>query len=278
MTNYREIAQETLAIIDANGYKIGDTTVKLSEDPKGPRDVIVCTPEKVQMAVRELNESQGTNECEIRVDMLDSLTSAQKNGVGKMLVLNFANAFRPGGGFLRGARAQEEAMCRCSTLYASISGEAALEMYEYNKAHMTPEGSDYMLLSPSVIVFRDVECNLLKTPYAVSVLTAAAPNLYGEAEGLKGDALLDLMRHKIKNVVAVAAKYSYETLILGAWGCGAFGHDAKQVAQCFYDVLVGEGHKKLFKKIVFSILTNYEFNYNYARFFDRFSKTGEGGK
>lgn len=274
LKKYRQIAQETLEIIDSNGYDIEDRHIALSERPYELRAVNVYTPERALMAVQSLNDSMRNAVGEILVDRLDSLASARINGKGNVLVLNFANSFHPGGGFLRGAVAQEEAICRCSSLYASISSEQAKEMYEYNKAHIAPEGSDYMLLSSEVVVFRDSECNLLELPYCISVITAAAPNLYDEACELKGLQLGDVMRHKIRNILAVAAQNNYDTLILGAWGCGAFGHDAHDVSGYFYDVLVSENYRKFFDRIVFSIFARNDNDYNYREFAKRISALG----
>lgn len=271
MVNYLEIAQKTLDIIKTNEYIVEDKKTVLSDSPQLLRGVVVYTPQKVAEALDELEKNQREFSCEINVDMLDSLTSAKVNGVGKVLVLNFANAYRPGGGFLRGAIAQEEAICRCSSLYASISSEQATEMYEYNKSHITQEGSDYALLSPDVRVFRDCSCNLLSMPYSVSVLTAAAPDLFDEAYELREPRLGEVMRHKIKSVIAIAAQNSYDTLILGAWGCGAFGHNAKDMAEDFYDVLVNQNYKRFFKRIAFSIYSRDEYDYNYAQFANRFN-------
>ena len=266
MQNYKQIAQETLEIIEANNYVVKDKLVRLSNKPQYLREVIVYDFDSVVASVRTLKENIRISIGEIKVDTFDSLTSAKVNGVGRVLVLNFANAYHPGGGFLRGAIAQEEAICRCSSLYVSISSEKAAEMYAYNKAHISPEGSDYMLLSPNVCVFRDCNCNLISNPYNVSVITAAAPNLYDEAYKLNEPQLGEIMRHKIRNVITVAAQNAYDTLILGAWGCGAFGHNARDMAGYFYDVLVGENYRRYFDRIVFSIYAKDEYDYNYKEF------------
>jgi uncharacterized protein (TIGR02452 family) len=48
----------------------------------------------------------------------------------KPLALNFANGIHPGGGFLEGARAQKEVLCRSSALNHTLRGD---EMYEYHR-------------------------------------------------------------------------------------------------------------------------------------------------
>ena len=50
-------------------------------------------------------------------------------GSGKTTVLNFANPFEPGGGAMRGAKAQEEDLCRCSNLYSSLTTPSAIQRY-----------------------------------------------------------------------------------------------------------------------------------------------------
>jgi len=68
--------------------------------------------------------------------------------------MNFANAFRPGGGFLGEARAQEEYLCRISGLFHCIRTQP---LYERN-LQAGGSGGLYlhdMLYSPDVPVFRD---------------------------------------------------------------------------------------------------------------------------
>ena len=89
----------------------------------------------------------------------------------KPLVLNFANGTHVGGGFLTGARAQEETLCYASTLYSTLVGDP---MYAYNLKTNEMESTDYMILSQAV-VFRDDDYNLIPSPWVMDVVTATAP-------------------------------------------------------------------------------------------------------
>jgi len=73
----------------------------------------------------------------------------------KICVLNFASVTNPGGGVTRGSNAQEECLCRCSTLYECL--RAAL--YEAHKEKlrdgmMTALYSDDCKYTPDVVVFK----------------------------------------------------------------------------------------------------------------------------
>lgn len=118
----------------------------------------------------------------------------------KPLVMNFANAVHPGGGFLKGARAQEEALCRYSTLYKSISSNKASEMYHYNIRNSSPIDSDYMFLIPNVSVFRNKELELLPELFNVSVITIPAQNKNGRARNVQQDILDKIMMNRIRNL------------------------------------------------------------------------------
>ena len=167
--------------------------------------------------------------------------------------MNFANAYMAGGGFKMGSPAQEESLCRCSTLYASISSEKAVEMYHYNKTKHTVLESDYMLLSPQVCVFRDEECRLLKKPFSVSVITAPAPNRRGTAMFASETRIAETFTRRIEILCKIAAVNGYKNLVLGAWGCGAFGNNAQKVAEYFRIVLLDLGYAKCFNNICFAI-------------------------
>ncbi|MBQ7155801.1 MAG: TIGR02452 family protein [Synergistaceae bacterium] len=99
----------------------------------------------------------------------------------KIAVLNFANSGTPGGGAKSGAFAQEESICRCSTLYPSLMTETALEgFYKYHKGNCGWKASDTCIYSPDVVVCRDdsdLLCPLLRPEdfVKVDVITCSAP-------------------------------------------------------------------------------------------------------
>jgi uncharacterized protein (TIGR02452 family) len=160
------------------------------------------------------------------------------------LALNFANGVTPGGGFLVGARAQEEVLCRSSALFVTLEGDA---MYEAHRQRPDRASTDWAILSPDVPFFRTDDGTPLDTPWRLSVLTCAAP----VADGADGEAA-ELLRQRIEHVLAIAEAYAYEALVLGAWGCGAFGNDPGRTARDFRDALCGP-FRGAFRQIVFAI-------------------------
>lgn len=60
------------------------------------------------------------------------------------------------------------------------------------------------------------------------------------------------MHERIEAVFAVAAEAGHNALVLGAWGCGAFGNDASRVAELFADAL--ERWQGCFAEISFAVL------------------------
>jgi uncharacterized protein (TIGR02452 family) len=161
------------------------------------------------------------------------------------LALNFANGIHPGGGFLSGARAQEEVLCRSSALFPTLEGD---KMYLEHRKRSRPDSTDWAILSPSVPVFRMDDGVELEEPWLLSVVTCAAPVAHQIGQPQAGD----LLRQRIHRVLAIAQAFGHTTLVLGAWGCGAFGNDTRKTAIDFRSAIEGE-FLGSFQEIVFAI-------------------------
>ena len=170
-------------------------------------------------------------------------------------VLNFASARNPGGGFLNGAQAQEEALCRASALYTCLL--RAPEFYDHHRAHRDPFYSDRVIHSPAVPVFRDDRGRLLDEPYTAGFLTAAAPNagVVLRTAPERAPELPRALAVRAERVLETAAAHGYRRLVLGAWGCGVFRNDPARVAGAFR-ALLGPGGRfeRAFEHVVFGVL------------------------
>jgi uncharacterized protein (TIGR02452 family) len=129
------------------------------------------------------------------------------------LALNFANGIHPGGGFLSGARAQEEVLCRSSALYQTLVNDP---MYEEHRKRYLPDSTDWAIYSPDVPVFRRDDGTELPQPWILSFITCAAPYAPVIGQPQAGD----LLQKRMHRVLAIARSYGHAALILGAWGCG----------------------------------------------------------
>jgi len=181
------------------------------------------------------------------------VTNETTLGVGKRLVddgenplaLNFANGIHPGGGFLSGALAQEESLCRSSALYLTLEDDP---MYEAHRERPLPDSTDWAIYSPDVPVFRTDAGTMLSKTWQLSFITCAAP----VATQMDKRLAARLLAKRIERVLDIAHSLGYKQLILGAWGCGAFGNDPLETAQSFRDVLEGK-FPNAFSEIVFAI-------------------------
>jgi uncharacterized protein (TIGR02452 family) len=180
----------------------------------------------------------------------------------KVAVLNFANNHSIGGAPFS-AGAQEESLCRCSTLLPCLQAmreafyERHIKLYEVGKLdHM---GNDDIIYTPDVIVFKTDERTDPIWPkmmpkdewYKVDVITCAAPELWG-SNPMPSDYEAQITR-RIKRILDVAAKAEVEVLILGKWGCGAFKNPVEVVARVFKPLLKNYN----FETVEFALATNH---------------------
>ena len=203
------------------------------------------------------------------------INSANEGFVG---VLNFASSTNPGGGVTKGSTAQEECLCRCSNLYLTLYQEKCIrEYYNVNKKYMTNLGSDAIIYSRNVYVFKDKNYNMLpvKDRFYVDVLTCAAPNLRENPRNqynsdaseekltLTDEELYNIHVKRARNILNVAIKNEDDYLILGAFGCGAFRNNPEIVAKAYKDVL--QDYMYCFKVIDFAIIDG-KYSNNYEIF------------
>ena len=201
-----------------------------------PPDTLVPTPQPRSFA-----------ETRIQVSNESTLGAARRlveSGL-RPLALNFANGVHPGGGFLNGARAQEEVLCRSSALYRTLVGDP---MYDEHRKRPRPDSTDWAIYSPDVPVFRQDDGTELDRPWLLSFITCAAPVATSIGQPESGE----LLQKRIHRVLAIAHAFGYSTLVLGAWGCGAFGNDPRRTAVDFRSALENE-FPGAFSDIVFAI-------------------------
>lgn len=152
-----------------------------------------------------------------------------ENAGKKMIALNFASAHKPGGGYISGATAQEESVCRASGLYYTIKDVSAY--YEQNGRHKTSDYTDGMIYSENVPVVRDDSGALLKTPVLCDLITCPAVNK--GAARLPDSEVNAKMKQRIEKIITLAASKKPDVVILGAFGCGVFRNRREDVLPLF---------------------------------------------
>jgi uncharacterized protein (TIGR02452 family) len=198
-------------------------------------------------------------------------------------VLNFASATNPGGGVEYGATAQEESLCRCSTLYPVLSQHRlAIDFYEPNRKAHNPLHTDDIIYSPGIVIVKtdeELPERMMEDDWCqVDVITCAAPNLKppkstsykpqnaDSAEKISNEELYDLHLSRAQHILNVAAGQGVDVLILGAFGCGAFMNNPNVVASAYNDAL--KDYAKYFDVVEFAIYSTPYDSKNYKAFYD----------
>ncbi len=254
------IFQETIRIVQEGKYI----------SPSG-REVLLPSPSKMMEGtvfyenVPSVNHIPSNQVTEISVEDRDSIVA------GKTLldlgynpvVLNMASRRNPGGGVLNGSRAQEESLFRRTNLFMSLyqfAGYASAyglsmrpEQYPMNSDH----GGIY---TPNATVFRNCDStwSLLEIPFNLSFVAVAAinrPSLNENGE------LVGSMRqgtiNKMMSIFRIALLHGHDSIVLGAFGCGAFRNPPSEIAKLFHLVMEYPEFKNKFKKIVFAIMDDH---------------------
>ena len=199
---------------------------------------------------------------------LDAAISMQRKYLElRIAVHNFASATNPGGGVKHGSRAQEESLCRCSTLYPVLNTEKNWEnYYKVNRERRNPLYDDACIYTPEIVICKsdtDKPARLPRDKWdLIDVVTVAAPNLRerpnnsynpGNYKPIKisNDELFALQEKRIRHMFTAVAHNGAEIFVTGAFGCGAFQNNPEVVAQAYKKVL--PEFTGYFKEIVFAI-------------------------
>lgn len=276
-----EMLNDTLKILEAGFYKKSKKKINLKLSKEEMHESIVLLPEDVKNicdnpTIEKIFVMGRTGSFCVNEDSYTTAIKIKNNHPDeKVLVLNFANPVHPGGGVRNGARAQEEDLCRKSSLLLSLEDNNSKKYYTYNSKLNSNWGSDAIIMNPNVEIIKDSKGDLLDESTVVSVMTCAAP-VVGRMFDKKMQAEYEeLLYNRITGMLKVAANYGYKYLVLGAWGCGAFGNDAEMMAKIFYKALKeikynGLSHTSLFRQIYFAVLDNSADKYNFNSFFKYF--------
>ena len=187
----------------------------------------------------------------------------------KTAVLNFANSYHPGGGVAHGARAQEEYLCRISTLYDALCApEMQKSFYEPHCRSEDDLATDDIIYTPRVLVFKtDTGSPVLRPEsewFYTDVITCAAPCLGLSIKSVPAARLRELHESRARHILDTACSHGVDAVILGAFGCGAFQNPPDLVAQVYAKVLPSYAHA--FKAVEFAIYCREYETKNYAAF------------
>ncbi|KAF2104592.1 hypothetical protein NA57DRAFT_51410 [Rhizodiscina lignyota] len=195
----------------------------------------------------------------IDADTLDATMALQEEFPNASIgVLNMASDKYVGGGFLTGAPAQEESLCRRSTLWPCLMGV---------KDQFYPIPATSVLVSPDVFVFRTgFEDNFRILPWSecffiriISVAAIYKPRIQNGR--FENHADRQLTATKVRETLRAAFHAGCNVLVLGALGCGAFKNPPRAIAEIFRDVLNESEFLVAFERIIFAILDSKKVTY-----------------
>lgn len=266
-----QIFEDTMDLIKTNSRASEATLSSISEQK------IYLDDERIILT------DAGENICNTIVSSKRSLeaASAYAREGKKVCVLNFASATNPGGGVTHGSSAQEECICRCSTLYSCLKADELWEkFYQPHREARSPLYNDDCIYTPDVLVVKsdiDFPERMAEAEwYQVDILTCAAPNLRpvpsnimnpcagDKAANLSDEEIYELHLRRIDKIFSVATINGADVLILGAFGCGAFCNPPEIVARAFREVQ--KKYESYFETIEYAVYCGGHETRNYDAF------------
>ena len=193
------------------------------------------------------------------IDCLELGKNAVLHGYNPV-ILNFSGINKPNGMVMQGYKAQEESICRRSNLAQSLSQfytkEWAHDVHVPHKENLYPLNPLYgCVYSPGVTIFRTGEfigSALLDEPFHLAFISTGAikkrnVNDFGEED-------IRITRERIRTVFRVGLDQGHDSLILGAWGCGAFKNPVEVMATLFWEVSMEHEFRNHYRAIWFACM------------------------
>jgi len=272
------ILRETMKAAEDGCYMVADRKVMLPFDYDAVREVKFYTPEQTaDLLGRAVSRPLRQAPARIVLVNQDTLEAAvalhrgREAGEKPVLILNFANPHRPGGGIRAKPGTQEEHLCVKTTLLCSLETQEAWPFYQTNLDCGTQAQTDSILFSPNTMVIRNPDLSLREDPFPVAVMTVSAP-IASRMEQEELPNLENILCSRIHGMLRAAAAEGYTRLVLGAWGCGNFGNDPELVARLFRDALkepAGDGGVRLeyrFSEVAMAVFDPSEDQVRYRSF------------
>lgn len=223
--------------------------LKMEDCPKHPKATIKVVNEDTFDAAISTMASDDSN--------------TASNPPSRPAVLNLASDTSPGGGWLNGSMAQEEALCYRSSLSLSLHKkyypwDALQGVYTRDVVIVRSSTEDgHKLVAP------DAPANKLPVVSVLSVAAVRRPDL-SDGQVLSSGAKRklfakkedrDLTKSKMVLALRMAASRGHDRLVLGALGCGAFKNPVEEVAECWKEVFEQQEFKGgWWKEVYFAVL------------------------
>lgn len=241
----------------AREKEIAENTKKLIENAKTPQTIYY------EDGIVENRKERNSEDRQVIRLTMETTNQAMERVCyeGKsMIALNFASAKNPGGGWLSGAVAQEEALCRTSNLSKALDEHTEF----YDKSIKDPNFNLYhddILFSEDVTFFKTDEGQLIY-PYKAGIITCACPNKGALRKEMEDEEYEQVLMQRANKIIDVANEHPCDVLILGAWGCGVFRNDPSVIARVLYKAV----KRAVANEIVFAIPFSRKSNENMASF------------
>ena len=260
MTREENIAvySNTMSVVKKGGYISPNDKVIQFPNPKAMIDGTKFYGKKV---VNDY-DSIPRYDTEVKVINQDCIYAA-KDLIDKGFnpcVLNMASFSTPGGGVIKGSSAQEENIFRRTNIFQSLYQFHSIgENYgiEQKEERYPLDYNFGGIYTPHVVVFKggsDTRYTPLEEPFEIAVVSVSAVKNPTLKNGKLEPWVIDTTKSKIRQILDIALENGHDSLVLSAFGCGAYKTPPTEMAKLFKEVIESKNYKGAFKVIHFAII------------------------